>query len=87
MAVIIRLRGSLHEKAQDLLPWYAKATLTVADAVMIEAHLAGRRLDTAALAGQANPPRSLFPQEIVLDRLLAFPQVALAEPIDPATLQ
>lgn len=40
MADIIRLRGSPHEQAQELLPWYANGTLASAEAAMIEAHLA-----------------------------------------------
>jgi len=40
MAEIIRLRGSLHEQAQQLLPWYVNGTLEPDDRAMVEAHLA-----------------------------------------------
>jgi anti-sigma factor RsiW len=40
MAEIIRLRGSAHERAQQLLPWYVNGTLEAAEAAMVEAHLA-----------------------------------------------
>jgi len=40
MAEIIRLRGSPHEQAQQLLPWYVNGTLDADEAAMVEAHLA-----------------------------------------------
>jgi anti-sigma factor RsiW len=40
MAEIIRLRGSPHEQAQQLLPWYVNGTLEADEAAMVEAHLA-----------------------------------------------
>lgn len=40
MAEIIRLRGSPHEQAQQLLPWYVNGTLETDEAAMVEAHLA-----------------------------------------------
>jgi hypothetical protein len=40
MAEIIRLRGSPHEQAQQLLPWYVNGTLEADEAAMVETHLA-----------------------------------------------
>jgi len=40
MAEIIRLRGSPHEQAQQLLPWYVTGTLEADETAMVEAHLA-----------------------------------------------
>ena len=40
MAEIIRLRGSHHEQAQQLLPWYVNGTLDAGETAMVEAHLA-----------------------------------------------
>jgi hypothetical protein len=40
MAEIIRLRGSPHERVQQLLPWYVNGTLEADEAAMVEAHLA-----------------------------------------------
>jgi anti-sigma factor RsiW len=40
MAEIIRLRGSPHEQAQQLLPWYVNGTLEADEAALVEAHLA-----------------------------------------------
>jgi anti-sigma factor RsiW len=40
MAEIIRLRGSPHERAQQLLPWYVNGTLDPDEKAMVEAHLA-----------------------------------------------
>ncbi|WP_066811649.1 zf-HC2 domain-containing protein [Sphingomonas asaccharolytica] len=40
MAEIIRLRGSPHERAQQLLPWYVNGTLEAHEASMVESHLA-----------------------------------------------
>ena len=40
MAEIIRLRGSPHEQAQQLLPWYVNGTLDAGETAMVEAHLA-----------------------------------------------
>jgi len=40
MVEIIRLRGSPHEQAQQLLPWYVNGTLDADEAAMVEAHLA-----------------------------------------------
>ena len=39
MAEIIRLRGSPHEQAQQLLPWYINGTLEADERAMVEAHL------------------------------------------------
>jgi hypothetical protein len=39
MAEIIRLRGSPHEQAQQLLPWYINGTLEGDERAMVEAHL------------------------------------------------
>lgn len=40
MAEIIRLRGSPHERAQQLLPWYVNGTLEADETAMVDAHLA-----------------------------------------------
>lgn len=40
MAEIIRLRGSPHEEAQHLLPWYVNGTLDASETAMVETHLA-----------------------------------------------
>ena len=51
MAEIIRLRGSPHEQAQQLLPWYVNGTLEAGEMAMVEAHLtdcADCRADLAA---------------------------------------
>jgi anti-sigma-K factor RskA len=40
MADIIRLRGSPHEQAQMLLPWYVNGTLDAQEKADVEAHLA-----------------------------------------------
>ena len=40
MADIIKLRGSPHEQAEQLLPWYVNGTLAPEEAAMVEAHLA-----------------------------------------------
>src|SRR3954463_2666539 len=40
MAEIIRLRGSPHEQAQQLLPWYVNGTLEADEAAEVETHLA-----------------------------------------------
>jgi anti-sigma factor RsiW len=39
MAEIIRLRGSPHEQAQQLLPWYVNGTLEPDDKALVDAHL------------------------------------------------
>jgi anti-sigma factor RsiW len=109
MADIIRLRGSPHEQAQELLPWYANGTLAVAEATMIEAHLAecdacrielasehslaravaglpvnsehgwaamSRRLDSAVRPGQADRPGSFFRRRIAVGWSAAITLVA-----------
>jgi hypothetical protein len=40
MAEIIRLRGSPHERVQQLLPWYVNGTLEADEAAVVETHLA-----------------------------------------------
>lgn len=40
MADIIRLHGSLHERVEQLLPWYVNATLPADERAMVDAHLA-----------------------------------------------
>ena len=40
MADIVKLRGSPHDKAQELLPWYVKGTLLAKEMAEVEAHLA-----------------------------------------------
>jgi anti-sigma factor RsiW len=40
MADIIRLHGSLHERVEQLLPWYVNATLPAEERAMVDAHLA-----------------------------------------------
>jgi anti-sigma-K factor RskA len=40
MADIIRLHGSLHDRVEQLLPWYVNATLSAEDRAMVDAHLA-----------------------------------------------
>jgi hypothetical protein len=40
MAEIVTLRGSPHERTQQLLPWYAKATLADAEKAEVDFHLA-----------------------------------------------
>ncbi len=111
MADIIRLRGSPHEQAQELLPWYANGTLALAEAAAIEAHLAecdecraelaserslardvaalpldsehgwatmSRRLDSAARARQAHPPRFFLQQKIAVGWSAAITLAAAA---------
>lgn len=39
MAEIIRLRGSPHEQAQQLLPWYINGTLEPDEKALVDAHL------------------------------------------------
>lgn len=40
MADIIRLHGSLHERVEQLLPWYVNETLPAEERAMVDAHLA-----------------------------------------------
>jgi anti-sigma factor RsiW len=40
MAEIVTLRGSPHERVQQLLPWYAKGTLAAGDKAEVDLHLA-----------------------------------------------
>ncbi|MDB5707012.1 MAG: hypothetical protein JWN66_4128 [Sphingomonas bacterium] len=40
MSHIVHLHGDPHEQTQALLPWYVSGTLDLAEAAMVEAHLA-----------------------------------------------
>lgn len=90
MAEIIRLRGSPHEQAQHLLPWYINGTLEADEAAMVEAHLAECpecRADLAAervLAGDvaALPVDVEHAWSTLSDRIdAAGPPRRLAEPV------
>lgn len=50
MAQIIRLRGSPHERAQQLLPWYVNGTLEPDERAFVESHLAACAECSADLA-------------------------------------
>jgi anti-sigma factor RsiW len=52
MADIIRLHGSLHERVEQLLPWYVNATLPADERAMVDAHLADCAECRAELASE-----------------------------------
>lgn len=90
MAEIIRLRGSPHEQAQHLLPWYVNGTLEADEAAMVEAHLAECADCRADLAAEQVLSREVaaLPLDIehawstLSDRIdAAGPPCRLAEPV------
>jgi hypothetical protein len=90
MAEIIRLRGSPHEQAQQLLPWYVNGTLEADEAAMIEAHLAACAECRADLAAEQVLAREVaaLPLDVehawsmLSDRIdAAGPPRRLAEPV------
>lgn len=52
MAEIIRLRGSPHDQARQLLPWYVNDTLDPDEKAMVDAHLADCAECRAELAAE-----------------------------------
>ena len=52
MVDIIRLRGSLHERVEQLLPWYVNGTLAADERAMVDAHLADCAECRAELASE-----------------------------------
>jgi anti-sigma factor RsiW len=80
MAEIIRLRGSPHEQAQHLLPWYVNGTLEADDAAMVEAHLAECAECRADLAAEQVLAREVAALPIDVEHAWA----ALSERIDTA---
>jgi anti-sigma factor RsiW len=90
MAEIIRLRGSLHEQAQQLLPWYVNGTLEADEAALVEAHLAECAECRADLAAEQVLAREVaaLPLDVehawsmLSDRIdAAGPPRRLAEPV------
>jgi len=90
MAEIIRLRGSPHEQAQQLLPWYVNGTLEADESAMVEAHLvecAECRADLAAERVMAREVAALpldveHAWSMLSDRIdAAGPPRRLAEPV------
>lgn len=90
MAEIIRLRGSPHERAQQLLPWYVNGTLEADEAAMVEAHLAECAECRADLAAEQALAREVaaLPLDVehawstLSDRIdAAGPPRRLAEPV------
>jgi anti-sigma factor RsiW len=90
MAEIIRLRGSPHEQAQQLLPWYVSSTLEADEAAMVEAHLAECAECRADLAAEQVLAREVaaLPLDVehawsmLSDRIdAAAPPRRLAEPV------
>jgi hypothetical protein len=90
MAEIIRLRGSPHEQAQQLLPWYVNGTLEPDEAAMVEAHLAQCAECRADLAAEQALSREVaaLPLDVehawstLSDRIeAAGPPRRLAEPV------
>jgi hypothetical protein len=90
MAEIIRLRGSPHEQAQQLLPWYVNGTLEADDAAMVETHLAECAECRADLAAEQALSREVaaLPLDVehawstLSDRIdAAGPPRRLAEPV------
>ena len=59
MADIIPLRGSPHEAAQQLLPWYINDTLDEGERAIVDAHLAGCDECRAELAVERNLARAV----------------------------
>lgn len=90
MAEIIRLRGSPHERAQQLLPWYVNGTLDPDEQAMVEAHLADCADCRADLASEQLLAREVaaLPIDVehawstLSDRIdAASPPRRLAEPV------
>jgi hypothetical protein len=90
MAEIIRLRGSPHEQAQQLLPWYVNGTLEADEAAMVEMHLAECAECRADLAAEQALSREVtaLPLDVehawsmLSDRIdAAGPPRRLAEPV------
>jgi anti-sigma factor RsiW len=90
MAEIIRLRGSPHEQAQQLLPWYVNGTLEADEAATVEAHLAECAECRADLAAEQVLSREVaaLPLDVehawstLKDRIdAAGPPRRLAEPV------
>jgi anti-sigma factor RsiW len=90
MAEIIRLRGSPHEQAQQLLPWYVNGTLEADEAALVEAHLAECAECRADLAAEQALSREVaaLPIDVehawsaLSDRIdAAGPPRRLAEPV------
>jgi hypothetical protein len=90
MAEIIRLRGSPHEQAQQLLPWYVNGTLEADEAAMVEGHLAECAECRADLAAEQALSREVaaLPLDVehawslLSDRIdAAGPPRRLAEPV------
>lgn len=90
MAEIIRLRGSPHEQAQQLLPWYVNGTLEADEAALVEAHLAECAECRADLAAEQALSREVaaLPLDVehawsaLSDRIdAAGPPRRLAEPV------
>jgi anti-sigma factor RsiW len=90
MAEIIRLRGSPHEQAQQLLPWYVNGTLEADEAAMVEAHVAECAECRADLAAEQVLAREVaaLPLDVehawsmLSDRIdAAGPPRRLAEPV------
>lgn len=90
MAEIIRLRGSSHERAQQLLPWYVNGALEADEAAMVEAHLAECAECRADLAAEQALAREVaaLPLDVehawstLSDRIdAAGPPRRLAEPV------
>jgi anti-sigma factor RsiW len=90
MAEIIRLRGSPHEQAQQLLPWYVNGTVEADEAAAVEAHLADCAECRADLAAEQVLAREIaaLPLDVehawsmLSDRIdAAGPPRRLAEPV------
>ena len=90
MAEIIRLRGSPHEQAQQLLPWYVNGTLEAEETAMVDAHLADCADCRADLASEQALARDVaaLPIDVehawsmLSDRIdTAGPPRRLAEPV------
>ncbi len=84
MAEIVTLRGTPHERTEQLLPWYAKGTLNEADTALVELHLAEcaecceELMSERALAGAIGglPLESAQGWDAVAKRLGQHPQRA-----------